>query len=367
MPERKVETADGDSAQDYIAWLDEVWARRLSARDQHSRGVVIGILLWPGFPLLSLTGIIESLRHAGDFGDQSRQIEGRWEILGNPDLPVRASCGLEFRPTCHYIHPAELDYLFVLGGLLSQLHQAPVRHRQYIRLARQSGCKLVGVCTGSFVLVEEGYLEGITACIHPYHQGDFEQRFPRLPYTTHRDYSIEDGLITVPGGTSILALMAHIISTHYGADRSAKVSHQLSLPDRRGMSGFDRSAIIRHMQVDDPRIQRAIAIIENAQDTPLSVADLARTLGMSERHFSRLFTHEVGVSPREYLLRMRLKLAVWLLQHSSRSITSVAYDVGFSSVAHLSTLCSKRFGKTPSEIRKGHSAEGVESAIDIRR
>lgn len=347
-----------DTPEAYIAWLDEVWSRQL--HQKKDQGLVVGILLWPDFPLMSLTGIIESLRHAGDFGDQSRQIEGRWEILGNPNVPIKASCGLEFKPTCHYTHPAEFDYIFVIGGLLSQLSKAPLRHRQYIRLARQSACTLVGVCTGSFILVEEGYLDTVKACIHPYHQRDFEQRFPRFLYTTHKDFSIDDGVITVPGGTSILALMSHIISTHYGADRSAKVSHQISLPERRGVSHFERSAIIRHMEVKDPRIQKAIAIIEHAQETPLSVSELAKQLGMSERHFSRLFSAEVGVSPREYLLKMRLKLAVWLLQHTSKPITSVAYDAGFSSVAHLSTLCSKRFGITPSEIRKGVSISRVD-------
>lgn len=347
-----------ETSEAYIAWLDEVWSRKLPHKK--NQGLVVGILLWPGFPLMSLTGIVESLRHAGDFGDQSRQIEGRWEILGNPNVPVKASCGLEFKATCHYTHPAEFDYIFVVGGLLNQLESAPLRHRHYIRLARQSKCTLVGVCTGSFVLVEERYLDTIKACIHPYHKGDFEQRFPSSHYTTHKDFSIEDGVITVPGGTSILALMSHLISIHYGADRSAKVSHQISLPERRGVSHFERSAIISHKQIKDPRVQKAIALIESIQDTSLSVSELAKQVGMSERHFSRLFSVEVGMAPKSYLLKMRLKLAVWLLQHTFKPITSVAYDAGFSSVAHLSSLCRKRFGVTPSDIRKGAPASSVD-------
>lgn len=347
-------TAREDSerdAADYVRWLDEVWERRRVVRP---RGLSVGILLWPRFPLMSLTGIVESLRHAGDFGDMSRQIEGRWEIMGQSGQPVRSSCGIEIPPTASYLYPGEFDYIFVIGGLLRQLDHAPFEHRRYIHAARQLGRTIVGVCTGSFVLAEERLLSRSVACIHPYHRRDYETAFPGHRLTTTKDFVSNDGIVTIPGGISILAYMAQIVAEHFGMDRSAKVVHQLSLPERRGLGEFERTGIIPHLEIADPRIQKAIVMIESGGDTKIGVAELAAQLGMSERHFSRLFQSEVGKSPRDYILQTRLRIATWLLQHTTKSITTIAFEAGFASPAHLSALCAKRLGITPTEIRRGY-------------
>ena len=332
----------------YVQWLDEVWQRR---RSPEARALSAGILLWPGFPLMSLTGIVESLRHAGDFGDMSRQIEGRWEIMAAGGA-VRSSCGIEVKPTQPYLHPAEFDYLFVIGGLLPQLDHAPLSHRRYIHAARQMGCTIVGVCTGSFVLAEERLLARATACIHPYHRRDYESAFPSHRFTTTQDFVSADGVATVPGGISILAYMAQIVSTRFGADRSAKVVHQLSLPDRRGVGEFERSGMTQHREIADPRIQKAIVMIESGSEAAVGVAELASRVGMSERHFSRLFQAEVGQSARDYILATRLRLANWLLRHTTKPVTTIAFEAGFASPSHLSAIFQKKLGKTPSQVRR---------------
>jgi transcriptional regulator GlxA family with amidase domain len=335
----------------YVQWLDSVWARHKSDRLASERTLSAGILLWPGFPLMSLTGILESFRHAGDFGDMSRQIEGRWEILGTPGKPIRSSCGIEVNPTSPYLHPEEFDYVFVIGGLLPQLADAPEAHRRYIRAARQLHRTIVGVCTGSFVLAEERLLSKALACVHPYHQDDFEVAFPGHRLTTSKDFVAEDGIITVPGGISILSLMAQIVSEHMGADRSAKVVHQLSLPEAHGINAFERTRMVRHREISDPRVQKAIVLIEARHNGGINIRELAQNVGLSERHFTRLFSTHVGQSPRDYVLNTRIRFATWLLRHSTKSITTIAYEAGFANAAHLSALFTRKLGKTPKAVR----------------
>jgi hypothetical protein len=54
----------------------------------------VGILLWPRFPLLSLAGLSDALRHAADVGDQSRQLRCTWTVLGVGAESVPSSCGV---------------------------------------------------------------------------------------------------------------------------------------------------------------------------------------------------------------------------------------------------------------------------------
>lgn len=73
---------DSATAPDYIRWLDDLWSERLLTARDRKADLSVGILLWPTFPMMSLTGLIEPLRHAADFADNSRPLHCRWSIMG---------------------------------------------------------------------------------------------------------------------------------------------------------------------------------------------------------------------------------------------------------------------------------------------
>lgn len=102
-----------------------------------------------GFPLMSLAGIVETLRHAGDFGDNSRLIYCRWSAMGEG---ASASSGIRVEADEVYVNPTDFDWVAVIGGLLPQLDKAPRRHRDYLRVAAAAGVPLIGLCTRVFVL-----------------------------------------------------------------------------------------------------------------------------------------------------------------------------------------------------------------------
>ena len=107
------------------------------------------------------------------------------------------------------------------------------------------------------------------------------------------------------------------------------------------------SAFVRRPGPQDPRIQAAIDRIENDYATPLSVDDLARTAGMSRYHFSRRFRDVVGESPYKFLVRVRVERAADRLR-AGRSVTEVAYEVGFGGLGRFSQAFRARYGVLPS-------------------
>jgi AraC-like DNA-binding protein len=80
-----------------------------------------------------------------------------------------------------------------------------------------------------------------------------------------------------------------------------------------------------------------------------SVSELARSVGMSMFHFSRVFTELVGMPPHQYLLRARLKAARAMLR-DGRSVTETCFACGFSNLSHFSRSFARRFGHTPSRV-----------------
>jgi YesN/AraC family two-component response regulator len=98
-------------------------------------------------------------------------------------------------------------------------------------------------------------------------------------------------------------------------------------------------------------IQKAMGLIQLRYWDNLSLAGLARELGMSKYHLSRRFKEEVGVSFRRYLLRTRLDRAKELLARRQDSITEVAHAVGFGDLPRFDKLFKRYTGLTPSAYR----------------
>jgi len=99
-------------------------------------------------------------------------------------------------------------------------------------------------------------------------------------------------------------------------------------------------------------VDKAAEFINEKYSENISVRDIASTIALSPSHFSRIFKKETGLTPQEYLIRVRLDRAKSFLMRSRKSVTEIALQCGFSSSAHFSSSFIKRFGKTPSEFKK---------------
>ncbi len=104
--------------------------------------------------------------------------------------------------------------------------------------------------------------------------------------------------------------------------------------------------------------RRAASIIEENRLLESDLSELARTLGMTDRHLRRIFAAEFGVSPVQYLQTSRLLLAKNLLADTSLSVTQVALSSGFGSVRRFNDLFKDRYKLTPTDLRKNRATTG---------
>lgn len=88
-----------------------------------------------------------------------------------------------------------------------------------------------------------------------------------------------------------------------------------------------------------------------------TLAELADSLGVSDRHLRRVFAREYGVSPIVWLQTQRLLTAQQLLKDTSLPVTHVAMDAGFGSLRRLNALFRRRYDRTPAQFRKAAAAE----------
>jgi AraC-like DNA-binding protein len=103
-------------------------------------------------------------------------------------------------------------------------------------------------------------------------------------------------------------------------------------------------------------VEAALWLEEHAQEA-IDLDTVSRQAGLSPFHFLRLFARVLGVTPHQYLVRCRLRQAARLLADPVRSITDVAFDVGFADLSNFVRTFRRAAGVSPRAFRKAAQGE----------
>lgn len=93
-------------------------------------------------------------------------------------------------------------------------------------------------------------------------------------------------------------------------------------------------------------------IMENNFCYNLQLEDFAKMCGRSLSAFKRDFLKIYQTTPGRWLLQRRLQQAEWMLTHSNKSISEIAFDCGFENTSHFSRAFKSRFGHPPAQHKK---------------
>lgn len=94
----------------------------------------------------------------------------------------------------------------------------------------------------------------------------------------------------------------------------------------------------------------------------ITLEQLAELAGVSSRHLDRLFTAEFQMTPKQYLIKLRMDKARTLLARTRRSVTDIAFECGYTDSNYFARVFRKECGMPPQQYRKtlpgsGKSAE----------
>jgi len=99
-------------------------------------------------------------------------------------------------------------------------------------------------------------------------------------------------------------------------------------------------------------IQASVNYINNNYERDISLKDIARYVFLSTSYFTRAFKEEMGISPINYLLKIRVERAKELLKDTDNRISDIALSVGFSNQQRFNDIFKKYVKLTPLQYRK---------------
>ncbi|MDB6087723.1 MAG: cdhR 1 [Gammaproteobacteria bacterium] len=310
----------------------------------------VGIVLAEHFTLSAFAVFIDHLRLAADEGDRSRPLNVQWSIMAGRQESVPASCGVLIEPTSRFLPPESLDYVVVVGGLLHAGPQIDAATAIYLREVAATNVPLIGICTGSFILCRAGLMRGRRSCVSWYHYQDFLEAFPDHDVVADRLFLADGPRITCAGGAGAAALATHLIERHLGSAVAQKAS-QVLLFDRPRAGSDAQPHPPMSETVSEPRVRRALLLMEQNLNRPIAIAAVADELGMSVRQLERLCREHVGLGPASLYRQLRMRYANWLIENTDRSVTDIAIEAGFADCAHFSRQFKDAYGLSPSTRR----------------
>ena len=310
----------------------------------------VGIVLAEHFTLSAFAVFVDHLRLAADEGDRSRPLRVHWSIMSARQEPVTASCGVMLQPTSGLLSPESLDYVVVVGGILHAGPQVDDLTVRYLREVGATRVPLIGICTGSFVLCRAGLMQGRRSCVNWYHYQDFRETFPEQEVVADRLFLADGPRITCAGGAGAAALASHLIERHLGRATAYKASQVLLFDGpREGNEAQPHPPMSE--SVSEPRVRRALLLMEQNLTRPIAVAAIADELGVSVRQLERLCRDHLGMGPASLYRQLRMRYANWLIENTDRSVTEIAIEAGFADCAHFSRQFKDVYGFSPSRHR----------------
>jgi transcriptional regulator GlxA family with amidase domain len=246
----------------------------------------------------------------------------------------------------------DIDLLIVpplQESALDKLQSPPYRKLlQLITAALNRNCQIHSVCLASFLLAESGLLKGKRATTHWAYLNHARELYPEVLWDDKSILCEQDNIVTAGGLLSGVDLALHIIA-RYASKALAHEVGKISLADTVHKT---QSMFVESLQkVEGSEFEALCEWIESNLHDSIKVPDMAQREHMSLRSFQRRFFDVMGLAPLKYLQLRRIERAKKLLRESDLKIESLIVEVGFSDSAAFRKLFFRELGVTPNEYR----------------
>jgi AraC family transcriptional regulator, transcriptional activator FtrA len=267
------------------------------------------------------------------------------KIRGQYGLSMQVDGGLELLATAGTI---------VIPGWRGSDIPVPQPIIEALREAHRRGARLLSICSGSFVLAATGLLDGRRATTHWRYTEELQRRYPRIKVEPGVLYVDEGQILTSAGSAAGLDLCLHLVRRDYGPAAVNQVARRLVIPPHRdgGQAQFLERPV-------DTRERGSLStLLEKMRrriGEPLRIAELARLAAMSERTFMRRFRATTGMTPADWVTRLRVDRARDMLESTTYSVDAIAARTGLGTATTLRHHFRKKVGVSPLEYRRRFS------------
>jgi transcriptional regulator GlxA family with amidase domain len=326
-------------------WTVLRWEQAVTMRQRR-----VVIVVYPGAQTLDISGPLEVFDTVNRL--MAEQASAYRLQCVSPDFPsVATSAGLVVQTDPLDAAEGAIDTLIVPGGPGLKETLTDTSFVTWIRHAAARSRRVASVCGGAFLLAEAGLLDGRRATTHWAFGEQMARRYPEVTVDPEPIYVRDGPYITSAGVSTGIDMALALVEDDLGAACALEVAKYLVLYFKRP-GGQTQFSMVLDTQLTDQEPIRSLQdwIQENLHRT-LPVSELAERANMSPRHFARVFAQAVGMTPGQYVRRLRVARARQLLEATDLSVRQISSRCGFTAIETFLRAFAAVVGLTPAQYR----------------
>ncbi|WP_225861644.1 GlxA family transcriptional regulator [Ideonella benzenivorans] len=311
-----------------------------------------GLLLRPGFGLMGLAGVLETLQAANQLLEQPAYDS---VLLAAQAGAVPSAEGVAVLAHALGTAPRLEGVLVHADG---PWRESPVEAAPLLAWLRQQAAAqavLGGVGTGAAWLAEAGLLRGHRATAQWPHGAALAERHPEV-IVSQQLYELDVTRLSCAGHRASQDLLIAWLGQRHGERLVAELLAALGREQLSPREARQRLPLAAPARGGSAKLSEAVALMEANLGEPLPTEEIARLVGVSRRQLERLFKQHLDALPSRWYLELRLERARGMLRQTHQSILQIALSCGFASGAHFSNAYRARYGHTPREERSPRAA-----------
>ncbi|MER6698894.1 helix-turn-helix domain-containing protein [Streptomyces fimicarius] len=319
-------------------------------------GRLVVIVLFEGVDLLDVTGPPEVFSLARRETDDAAGYE---VVLAAASLePVTTGAGVRILPDLTFEQAAgrSIDTLIVPGSVEvdSERRVHALVDPELVERVRELAARtrrVTSVCVGAHLLAAAGLLDGKRATTHWSTARQLAADHPEIEVDVDPIFIREGDVWTGAGISACLDLSLALIADDLGETIALRVARQLVMYLKR-QSGQSQFSVPLEQISTTRRIEDLRHHILRNIGLQLTVVDLAAYAHVSDRHLTRIFKTELGMTPHAYIESVRVEKARNELESSDATLERIASVCGFGTTDTLVRAFRRRLNTTPTEYRR---------------
>lgn len=309
----------------------------------------------PPVQILDATGPLEVFSSAPGYSVEL--------VTSEADNALRTSRGVSLAQATHLASfTGAIDTLIIAGGPGAESGVYDEKLMAWIA-ARSKECRRVAsICTGAFVLAKAGLLDGKSAVTHWRFSDQLARAYPQVKVQPEPIYLKDGSIYTSAGITAGIDLALAMVEEDHGHQVALNIARQLVMfLVRPGGQAQYSHMLSRQAVTFQPLRELQVWMLENIREN-LTVETLAERVGMSPRHFARICERETGMTPGQFVDRMRVEAAQQMIDSSALGLKQIADACGFRSADAMRRTFLRILGVTAGEYAsRFRSSSGISS------
>ena len=248
------------------------------------------------------------------------------------------------------IHEIDKTSLIIIPASLIRSYETASKNNKllidWVAKQYKQGAAIASMCAGSFMLASTGILAGKTCSTHWALSENFRELYPDINLQTDLLITDENGIYTNGGAYSFLHLLLYLVEKFYDQPTAIHCAKYFQIDLNRHLQA-EFSIFNGHKKHSDKEILMAQIFLEENYKSKISIEKLSSDFSIGRRNFDRRFIKATGLTPLDYLQRVKMEAAKKMFETTRKTVSEIMYEVGYNDAKAFRDVFSRITGLSP--------------------